>query len=142
MLSRVLETEAMDTLDEALDYDSMDHSEVNRIFVTDLLAAEPGEGEILDLGTGTAQIPIELCRQHAAARVCAVDMSAHMLAVARKNIEEAGLAAQIRLVQVDAKGLPFDDGRFAAVISNSIVHHVPEPRHVLAEHWRLVVPGG
>lgn len=36
MLPRVLETEAMDTLDEALDYNSMDHGEVNRVFVNDL----------------------------------------------------------------------------------------------------------
>ena len=39
MLQRVLETEAMDSLEEALDYNSMDHGEVNRVFVTDLLAA-------------------------------------------------------------------------------------------------------
>jgi ubiquinone/menaquinone biosynthesis C-methylase UbiE len=142
MLPRVLETEAMDTLDEAVDYDSMDHTEVNRVFVSDLLAAGPGEGEILDLGTGTAQIPIELCRQHPTARVCAVDMSANMLKVAGENVERAGLADRIRLVQVDAKGLPYDDGQFAAVISNSIVHHVPQPSDVLAEHWRLIAPGG
>ena len=69
MLPRVLETEAMDTSAEALDYDSMDHGEVNRVFVADLLAAGPPEGEILDLGTGTALIPIELCQQAADARV-------------------------------------------------------------------------
>ena len=37
-LVRVLETEAMDSAEEALDYDSMDHSAVNRLFVDDLLA--------------------------------------------------------------------------------------------------------
>ena len=63
MLPRVLETEAMDTPAEAADYDAMDHREVNRAFVIDFLAAGPPPGEILDLGTGTAQIPIELCRR-------------------------------------------------------------------------------
>lgn len=63
MLARTLEPEVMDTPEEALAYDSMDHADVNRVFVDDFLAADPEAGEILDLGTGTALIPIELCRR-------------------------------------------------------------------------------
>ena len=37
-LERVLEPEVMESHQEAVDYDAMDHSEVNRIFVDDLLA--------------------------------------------------------------------------------------------------------
>ncbi len=142
MLPRVLETEAMDTFDEAVDYDSMDHSEVNRVFAADVLAAGLQEGETLDLGTGTAQIPIELCRQDYSARVLAVDSAEHMLEVARQNVLRAGLADRIRLQRIDAKRLPYADGQLANVISNSIVHHVPEPRGVLEEAWRVVAPGG
>ena len=132
----------MDTLAEAVDYDSMDHREVNRVFVADLLAAGPGEGSILDLGTGTAQIPIELCRRHPQAKVLAIDMAEHMLRLARKNVEQAGLADRIRVERVDAKRLPYADGSFATVASNSIVHHIPDPTEVLAEAWRVLAPGG
>lgn len=142
MLPRVLETEAMDTLDEAVDYDSMDHGEVNRVFVADLLAAGLQAGESLDLGTGTAQIPIELCRQDPSARVVAVDAAENMLNVARQNVQNAGLAGRIRLQRVDAKRLPYRDGQFTNVISNSIVHHVPDPREVLDEVWRVAAGGG
>ena len=142
MLPRVLETEAMDTLEEAVDYDAMDHGEVNRVFVADLLAASPPRGEVLDLGTGTAQIPIELCRRSPAARVLAIDAAAQMIEIARRNVAKAGLSDRIRLERGDAKRLPYRDGTFAAAISNSIVHHVPRPREVLAEAWRIVAPGG
>lgn len=142
MLPRVLETEAMDTLAEAVDYDSMDHSGVNRIFVTDLLAAGPGEGRILDLGTGTAQIPIELCRRRPQATVLAIDAATHMLRLAQRNVERAGLADRIAVALVDAKRLPYADGEFATVASNSIVHHIPEPGEVFAEAWRVLAPGG
>jgi ubiquinone/menaquinone biosynthesis C-methylase UbiE len=142
MLTRVLETEAMDSLAQAVDYDSMDHSEVNRVFAADLLAVGPAADEILDLGTGTALIPLELCRQSASARVLAVDVAAHMLEIARGNVERAGLSNRIRLERVDAKRLPYRDGTFATVMSNSIVHHVPDPRDVLAEAWRVAAPGG
>ena len=142
MLPRVLETEVMDTLDEAVDYDAMDHAEVNRVFVADLLAAGPNQGETLDLGTGTAQIPIELCRRRPDARVLAVDSAENMLEVARRNVRKAGLADRIRLQRVDAKRLPYPDGQFANVISNSIVHHLPDPQQVLDEAWRVAAPGG
>jgi ubiquinone/menaquinone biosynthesis C-methylase UbiE len=43
---------------------------------------------------------------------------------------------------VDAKALDFGDGSFPAVISNSIVHHIPEPRGVLSEMVRVLAPQG
>ena len=142
MLSRVLEPEVMDSPEEALAYDAMDHSEVNRAFVGDFLAAGPVEGEILDLGTGTALIPIELCRRHEPVRVLAIDLSTSMLNLAKGNVEVAGLTERIMLDRVDGKRLPYPDGRFAAVMSNSIIHHIPEPLSALAEAWRVLAPGG
>lgn len=146
-LERVLEPEVMDTAEEARDYNDMDHAEVNRVFVTDLLATigSPPEGEswdILDLGTGTALIPIELCQRFPACRVMAIDMAIAMLELARYNVEAAGLTERITLAQVDAKGLGFENGMFDVVISNSIVHHIPEPRTCLAEMHRVTAPGG
>lgn len=141
MLPRTLEPEVMDTAEDALDYDRMDHAEVNRRFVEDFLATTPAVDEVLDLGTGTAQIPIVLCRRSDAARVLAIDLSAEMLLVARTNVEVAGLRERIMLQRIDAKGLPYDDGRFSAVMSNSIVHHIPEPAPALAEAVRVARAG-
>ncbi len=144
VLPRVLEPEVMDTPEDALDYDSMDHSEVNARFVADFLAFHeaPRGRDILDLGTGTALIPIVLCQQSATARVVGVDLAEQMLLVAARNVDRAGLADRIRLDRVDAKGLPYPDSSFEAVLSNSIVHHIPEPMTVIAEMVRLVCPGG
>src|SRR5438067_170240 len=43
-LERILEPEVMDSHEEASDYDAMDHSEVNRRFVDDLLERIHGSG--------------------------------------------------------------------------------------------------
>jgi ubiquinone/menaquinone biosynthesis C-methylase UbiE len=149
-LKRVLEPEVMDSPEEAADYDAMDHQTVNRVFVEDFLAAAKAaeldlaatEVRILDLGAGTAQIPIELVRQAPKARVLAIDLAASMLELARRNVEAAGLTEHIELDQVDAKRLPYAHDRFAAVISNSIVHHIPDPAVALAEACRVVRSGG
>jgi ubiquinone/menaquinone biosynthesis C-methylase UbiE len=142
MLPRVLEPEVMDSPREARDYDAMDHAVVNRAFVTDFLAVWDGRGPILDVGTGTAQIPIELCGRTSAAQVVGIDLAEHMLQVGRLNVSRAGLDGHIRLEAQDAKRLPYPTATFGAVISNSIVHHIPEPRAVLAEMVRLVIPAG
>jgi ubiquinone/menaquinone biosynthesis C-methylase UbiE len=147
-LARVLEPEVMDSAELARDYDTMDHGEVNRRFAADFLAALAAAGlsddaEVLDLGTGTAQIPIELCRRSPRLRVVAIDLAGAMLRLAAANVERAGLSARIGLERLDAKRLPFEDGRFAAVMSNSIVHHIPQPAAVLDEALRVLQkPGG
>jgi ubiquinone/menaquinone biosynthesis C-methylase UbiE len=142
MLPRVLEPEVMDTEEEAREYDLMDHGEVNRRFVSDFLGVHRQGWKILDVGTGTALIPIELCRQEKRAIVLAVDAAEHMLRRAAQNVAGAGLVGRIHLERMDAKSLAYDRGTFAAVVSNSIVHHIPDPRGVLAEMALVLAPGG
>ena len=141
MLPRVLEPEVMDSEEEARDYDRMDHAAVNARFVADLLAEGPlddrAHGPVLDLGTGTAQIPIELARAAPAVRVVAVDLAESMLALAKKNVAAAGLADRIEVKKADGKRLPFADDFFFAVMSNSIVHHIPHPADAFAEALRV-----
>jgi ubiquinone/menaquinone biosynthesis C-methylase UbiE len=157
MLPRTLEPEVMDTAEEAADYDAMDHSTVNRAFVDEFLsawsalcdahpagvAAKPSNPvRMLDVGTGTALIPIELARRDFPCRITAIDLAAEMLKLARQNVARAGLEHVIVPALIDAKGLPYADAAFDAVISNSIVHHIPQPRDTLAEMWRVLRPGG
>jgi len=141
MLPRVLEPEVMDSEEEARDYDQMDHAAVNARFVADLLAEGPLDdsrsGPVLDLGTGTAQIPIELARAAPTVRIVAVDLAESMLALARKNVAAAGFAERIEVKRADGKRLPFADDAFFAVMSNSIVHHIPRPADAFAEALRV-----
>lgn len=141
-LARVLEPEAMDSEEEARAYDAMDHGAVNARFCDDLLAMGPGLDPTLDVGTGTALIPIELCRKAPAARVIAIDLADSMLALGARNVERAGLSHAISLLHADAKSLPHREGMFACVVSNSIVHHIPDPSPVFGELLRVLAPGG
>jgi ubiquinone/menaquinone biosynthesis C-methylase UbiE len=142
MIERILEPEVMDSVEDARDYDAMDHAEVNRVFVLDLLAAWDSANPVLDVGTGTAQIPIELCLRHPFAEVVAIDLAEHMLELARENVRRAGFLPRIRLERENARAMSFPDGAFSAVISNSIVHHIPEPAFVIGEMVRVCRPGG
>jgi len=152
-LNRILEPEVMDSEREAQEYNDMDHSVVNQRFVEELFrfardqdaVGADGEidlGDVLDLGTGTALIPIELCRQDHECRVMAVDLAVSMLELARYNVEAGGMIERITLAQVDAKKMGYDRGAFDVVISNSIIHHIPQPLSCLREMVRVVAEDG
>jgi ubiquinone/menaquinone biosynthesis C-methylase UbiE len=138
MIPRILEPEVMDTDEEAIEYNAMDHSAVNRAFVDDLLRLQSTPSRVLDVGTGTALIPLELCGRGDEWRVVAVDLARAMLDVAGKNVADAGFEQAIELKLVDAKRLPFEDGEFPVVMSNSIIHHIPHPADCLEEMMRVV----
>ena len=142
MLERILEPEVMDSDAEASDYDAMDHSQVNTLFVDDLLAFGDIGTDILDLGTGTARIPIELCQRNDSCRILAIDMAGSMLQLAKLNIEIAALIERIFVQQVDAKAMPFEEDQFDTTMSNSIIHHIPSPLAALSEAVRVTRPGG
>ena len=142
MLDRVLEPEVMNDRDEAVEYDAMDHELVNRNFVTDLLVAGPIGIDCLDLGTGTALIPIELCQRDGEVRVMAADASTIMLDLARYQLEVNNLTSRIQLHFGDVKKLVFEGGFFDTVMSNSLVHHLPSHDSFLVEALRVLRPGG
>jgi ubiquinone/menaquinone biosynthesis C-methylase UbiE len=137
MLPRVLEPEVMDTVEEALSYDAMDHRTVNEAFVTDALALSPTPRRVLDVGCGTGLISILLATRLPLATVTATDLAGEMLRVAARNVARAVLTDRIALVRVDAKGLPYAPGDFDLIVSNSVVHHIPAPRAFFAEIARV-----
>ena len=155
-LQRKLEPEVMDTVEDATQYNDMDHSKVNQQFVDELLAflgtneslaarLADDEGElidVLDVGTGTALIPTTLCDQHSAFRVMAVDMALSMLDLATYNVQASSSYDRIQLDKVDAKDLGYEDDMFDIVMSNSIIHHIHSPDLCVAEMLRVLKPGG
>ena len=140
-LERILEPEVMDTAEEAEAYDHMDHSDVNRVLVDRFLELG-GRGLVLDVGTGPAHVPIELVERAPGSRCVAIDAARHMLRAGAGHVARTGTGDRVRLVLTDAKRLPFADGSVDAVLSNSIVHHIPDPVPCFAEIARVLAPGG
>jgi ubiquinone/menaquinone biosynthesis C-methylase UbiE len=141
-MDRILEPEVMDTWLEATAYDAMDFIAVNTTFATDAIALDPDAIKILDLGTGTARIPILMCQQRPQYLITGIDLAQSMLIIGQQNIEQAGLTQRIRLERVDSKKMPYPDLEFDMLVSNSLVHHLPDPLSFFGEIKRLIKPGG
>ena len=141
-MQRVLEPEVMDTLAEAIDYDTMNFTAVNTAFAQAAVELGPPSGTILDAGTGTARIPIIICQQTPQWQIIGTDLAANMLFIGAKNVEQAGLQSRITLDLVDSKQLPYPDEQFEMVISNSLIHHLPDPLPFFQEIKRVLKPNG
>ena len=141
-MERILEPEVMDSCEDSEAYDAMDHGEVNIAFVERLIELGARRGRFLDLGTGPAEIPIILAQRLPTVEVIGVDLSTNMLELGNFHIAEAGLTDRITLAQADAKDLSYPSQYFDGVMSNSIIHHIPDPLPVFREISRVIRPDG
>jgi len=130
----------MDSPEQAAAYDAMDHQQVNEAFVQ-RLEQLGAHGRMLDLGTGPGDIPLRVCERIADARVFAVDLSESMLEIARRKLLAGPFGGRVTFQRMDVKDLSFEADSFDTVFSNTILHHLPEPKPMLAEAWRVLKPG-
>jgi ubiquinone/menaquinone biosynthesis C-methylase UbiE len=101
----------------------------------------PGK-QVLDIGTGSGLLAIELARAHSDWLIYGIDVSEEMLKLARQNAAGAGLSGRIDFHQVEAAALPFPDRSFALVTSNVSFRLWREPLKVFGEIARVMAPGG
>lgn len=142
-MKRRLEPELMDDPEQALAYARADFEEENQGFVEKFREFYPDFtfGHVLDLGCGPGDIPIRFLRALPDCRVTGVDAAPPMIRLAEEAVRGAGLAGGIGLRCEKFQALKLDEPADAAV-SNSLLHHVPNPLQFWYALKRLVKPGG
>ena len=97
-------------------------------------------GELLEIGAGSGALAAELLATCPQVRITVTDYDEAMVAAARRLLAPAGERATLR--RADATALPFAAGRFDAVLSVLMLHHVVAWEQALAEAVRVLRPGG
>ena len=98
---------------------------------------------ILDLATGSADIPEELCRwsrkQGYDIRIVATDLSEPILEVARRRITRVGFEDRVTFIACDAARPPFPEKSFDVVTCSLAFHHLSlgQAREAMSEMARL-----
>jgi SAM-dependent methyltransferase len=97
------------------------------------------QAEVLDLGCGGGHVSYAVAP--VARAVVATDPSPDMLAAVAAEAGRRGLA-NVTTTAAPAERLPFEDGRFDAVVCRYTTHHWPDVRRGLREAARVLKPGG
>jgi 2-polyprenyl-3-methyl-5-hydroxy-6-metoxy-1,4-benzoquinol methylase len=95
---------------------------------------------VLDAGCGPGLVAEAFLR--AGHRVFGVDLSAEMVARARRRCEGFGDRATFANRSLESLREGHDRPRFDAAVSRYVLHHVPDPRAFVAAQAALVRPGG
>lgn len=141
-MERRAEPELMDDPQQVAAYASADFSQAHEQLLSHLRTLWPDLTPTcaIDLGTGTGDIAMRLARAYPDCHITAVDAGSVMLQQAARVLAQAGLAQRISLVQrhlPDVSGLP----RFPLLVSNSLLHHLPDPMILWHTLPRLACPG-
>jgi ubiquinone/menaquinone biosynthesis C-methylase UbiE len=95
--------------------------------------------QMLDIATGAGHTAAAFAPH--VERVIATDITAEMLAEARKLAAAKGFA-NMEVAAADAEALPFEDERFDLVACRIAAHHFPDVQLFVREVKRVLKPGG
>ncbi len=108
-----------------------------------LAVADLHEGErVLDLGSGGGiDVLLSARRVGPSGFAYGVDMTDDMLTLARANAAKAG-ASNVAFLKGEIEDVPLPDASVDVVISNCVINLSTDKPAVLAEMFRVLVPGG
>lgn len=136
-------TEAPETVnfDRAAEFydDTRDFADERASDTLEYLSGElAGRGQVLEIGAGTGALAIPIAAR--GIDVVGIDVSTAMLAKLREKA--AGHTGHVRVLEADARRIPFPDGAFGAAYLRHVLHLIPDWPVAAAELCRVVAPGG
>ncbi len=105
------------------------------------LVANTHPKTILDIATGTGDLAI-LMTETNAERIIGLDISAGMLEVGRKKIDDRKLSDKIEMILADSENMPFEDNTFDAITVAFGVRNFENLEKGLSEILRVLKPNG
>ncbi len=130
-MHRVTEPELMDDPSQARAYAAADFAAAHGRIVEAFGEYFPGvevAGNVLDLGCGPGDIGFRFAARYPGCTVTGVDGSAAMIELARQRLaRETALGDRVRFIEGRIPGVPLPAGPYAAIISNSLLHHLHRP---------------
>jgi len=102
--------------------------------------AEPLQGNILEIGTGTGYMTIALAR--AGYKFISVDRDEEALKITALNLAYEKVLGNVTFYMMDGRSLTFSDESFSNVVVVNLFHHINNVEEMFSEIDRVLSPGG
>jgi len=98
--------------------------------------------KVLDVGCGSGEFTFYLAGETKDVCFTGLDLDGQLVEAARSRASDFGNDNSFQFMQGDALQLPFDDGTFDLVVSQTFLINIPDYRGALQEMKRVCRPGG
>ena len=128
----------MEQKEQAYAYANADFSNSNELFLEKLFefCSITDETEILDVGCGDGEIPIEIYKK-TKSKITVLDGSSAMLDEFSKKMRVNNID-DIKIIQRRYEDTHLSEKSFDILISNSVLHHVKSPKKFWEKSFNLV----
>ena len=143
-MKRRPEPELMDSEAQTAAYADADFNESNTLFSERFTGRFPGlpeSGLMADLGCGPGDIVIRMARAYPAWRITGLDAGENMLRRARQRLAAENNCSNVEFRHAYLPDDTLENGAYHALISNSLLHHLPDPMVLWNTIRQLAAPG-
>lgn len=143
-MKRRPEPELMDSEEQTLAYATADFNESNELFTRKFLARFAGlqeRGKMADLGCGPGDITIRMATAYPGWTVTGLDAGENMLKRADERLQGEAVKSRVQFRLSHLPDPSLQRNSWDALISNSLLHHLPDPQVLWSSVARLGGPG-
>lgn len=143
-MKRRPEPELMDSEAQTAAYAAADFNESNTLFTerfTGRFPDLPESGRMVDLGCGPGDIVIRMARAYPQWFITGLDAGKNMLSLAEQRLSAENHCARVDFRQAYLPDDSLKAGVYHALISNSLLHHLPDPLVLWQSIRQLATPG-
>ena len=143
-MKRRPEPELMDSEAQTAAYAAADFSESNSLFTERFTGRFPGlpaSGRMMDLGCGPGDIVFRMARAFPNWQITGLDAGENMLRCARQRLAGEQGCSNVEFRHAYLPDETLEPGSCQALISNSLLHHLPDPLVLWQTVVQLAAPG-
>jgi len=107
--------------------------------IADDIVGKIRSGTVVDLGSGTGYLSVEIAKKAPGLKVYGIDLSRQMVKIARRHAQGV---ENVRFEFGNAAALPFEDDSIDFIVSTGSLHHWNKPVKVFDECYRVLKKDG
>jgi trans-aconitate methyltransferase len=134
----------MDSEAQTAAYAAADFNESNTLFTKHFIQSFPDlpkKGRMIDLGCGPGDIVVRMAQAFPAWHITGLDAGKNMLSLAEQRLASEDNCSNVAFRQAYLPDATLEGGAYQGLISNSLLHHLPDPLVLWQSMRQLAAPG-